>query len=248
MLNDISFEADAIHATLADGHRVQAKLVVAADGRASPARTKAGITARSWTYPQVALTALLAHAKPHRNISTEFHTRSGPCTLVPLRARGDKPHRSSLVWLMSAADADRRRALEPQRLECEIEDQVDSLLGKFELDGPCGFFPMSGMSVSRLFGHRIALIGEAAHVFPPLAAQGLNLSLRDIAALVEILEDARALDRDIGCAQTLKPYDGGAARRYFFAHQWSRRPQQIVAVRFFSGRFLARRRTRSPFR
>lgn len=207
MLNDIRFEADAIHASLADGQRVHAKLVVAADGRASLARTKAGIGARGWTYPQVALTALLAHAKPHRNISTEFHTRSGPCTLVPLRALGDKPHRSSLVWLMSAADAERRRALEPRRLEREIEDQVDSLWGKFELDGPCGFFPMAGMSVRRLVGHRIALIGEAAHVFPPLAAQGLNLSLRDSAALVEILEDAREAGQDIGSEPVLKGYE-----------------------------------------
>jgi len=211
MLNDVSFEADAVHATLADGLRVHAKLVVAADGRASPARTKAGITARSWTYPQVALTVLLAHTKPHRNISTEFHTRSGPCTLVPLRGLGDNPHRSSLVWLMFAADAERRRALEPRQLEREIEQQVNSLLGAFKLDSPCGFFPMAGMSVSRLCGHRIALIGEAAHVFPPLAAQGLNLSLRDSAALVEILEDARELGRDMGSLRVLTGYE--TARR-----------------------------------
>jgi 2-octaprenyl-6-methoxyphenol hydroxylase len=211
MLDDIRFEADAVHAVLKDGHRIEAKLVVAADGRGSPARTKAGIDARSWTYPQVALTALLSHAKPHRNVSTEFHTRSGPCTLVPLRPLVGRPHRSSLVWLMSAAEADRRRALGPTALALEIERQTDRLLGKIEIDGTCGFFPMAGMSVSQLFGHRIALVGEAAHVFPPLAAQGLNLSLRDSAALVETLEDARGLGRDIGCAQVLKGY--AAARR-----------------------------------
>jgi len=93
----------------------------------------------------------------------------------------------------------------------EIEDQVDSLLGKIEINGPGGFFPMAGMSANRLVGHRIALIGEAAHIFPPLAAQGLNLSLRDSAALAEVLEDARALGHDIGFVQTLKTY--ATARR-----------------------------------
>jgi len=206
MLSDISFDADAVRATLADGHRVEAKLVVAADGRGSLARTKAGISARSWTYPQVALTALLTHEKPHRHVSTEFHTRSGPCTLVPLRALEGRPNRSSLVWLMSAEDADRRRALGPAGLAREIERQVDSCVGKIDVEGTCGYFPMAGMSVTRLFRHRIALMGEAAHVFPPLAAQGLNLSLRDSAALVETLEDARELGQDIGSAQTLAAY------------------------------------------
>ncbi|MGH6869675.1 MAG: FAD-dependent monooxygenase, partial [Methylocella sp.] len=203
---DIDFGEEAVHATLADGQRVTAKLAAAADGRMSPARTKAGIGTSTWTYPQTAYTALLSHAKPHRNISTEFHTRSGPCTLVPLRPAAGKPNRSSLVWLMSAEAAERRRALSDSELAQEIEDQVDSYLGKIEIDGPGGFFPMAGMSANRLVGHRVALIGEAAHIFPPLAAQGLNLSLRDGAALAEVLEDARALDHDIGSARTLKTY------------------------------------------
>lgn len=211
MISDISFDAEAVSATLAKGRRVTAKLAAAADGRGSLARTKAGIGTRVWSYPQIAFTALLAHAKPHRNISTEFHTRSGPCTLVPLCLAENKPNRSSLVWLMSPETAERRRALSKPELAQEIEDQVDSLLGKIEIDGPGGFFPMAGMSANRLVGHRIALIGEAAHIFPPLAAQGLNLSLRDSAALAEVLEDARALGHDIGSVQMLKTY--AAARR-----------------------------------
>jgi 2-octaprenyl-6-methoxyphenol hydroxylase len=207
MIGDIHFDADAIHATLADGHRITAKLAAAADGRKSLLRTKAGIGTRSWTYPQIAFTSLLSHAKPHRNISTEFHTRSGPCTLVPLCAAPNRPNRSSLVWLMSAEEAQRRRELPQASLSQEIETQVDSLLGKIEVEGPGGFFPMAGMSANRLFGHRVVLIGEAAHIFPPLAAQGLNLSLRDSAALVEVLEDARALGQDIGSARTLKAYE-----------------------------------------
>jgi 2-octaprenyl-6-methoxyphenol hydroxylase len=206
MISDIRFEAESAHADLADGHRVTASLVVAADGRSSLARTKAAIGTRAWAYPQIAFTALLSHAKPHRNISTEFHTRSGPCTLVPLRATENRPNRSSLVWLMSAEMAERRRALSESELAGEIEDQVGSLLGRIEIEGPGGFFPMAGMSANRLFGHRVALVGEAAHIFPPLAAQGLNLSLRDSAALVEVLEDARELGRDIGAVATLANY------------------------------------------
>lgn len=206
-LEDIRFEANDVVATTAEGDTITAKLLVAADGRGSLARTKAAIGVRTWAYPQVAFTALLAHEKPHRNISSEFHTRFGPCTLVPLRPSPERPHRSSLVWLMPAAEAERRRALDDASLAREIERQVDRLLGGMEIDGSRGFFPMTGMSAHKLASHRIALVGEAAHVFPPLAAQGLNLSLRDSAALVEVLEDARDLGEDIGSVGTLHGYE-----------------------------------------
>jgi 2-octaprenyl-6-methoxyphenol hydroxylase len=205
-LTDIIAEADTQHAVLDNGTSVETKLIVAADGRKSLARSKARIAARSWTYPQIALTLLLAHAKPHQAISTEFHTRSGPCTLVPLPASKNDPHRSSLVWLMSKAEAERRQQLDDKALADEIERQVHGVLGPMRLDSPRGFFPMAGMRVSRLVGHRTALVGEAAHVFPPLAAQGLNLSLRDTAMLVDCLENARAAGRDIGTAQSLAAY------------------------------------------
>jgi 2-octaprenyl-6-methoxyphenol hydroxylase len=207
LISDIRFDDEAVSAMLSDGHKVTAGLAVAADGRNSLVRTKAGIGTQSWTYPQIAYTALLSHAKPHRNISTEFHTRSGPCTLVPLRPIGGKPHRASLVWLMSPEAAERRRALSATEMAREIESQVDSLLGPMKIDGPGGFFPMVGMSANRLTCHRLALVGETAHIIPPLAAQGLNLSLRDAAALAEILEDARVLGEDIGSAQALRSYE-----------------------------------------
>jgi 2-octaprenyl-6-methoxyphenol hydroxylase len=211
LLEDLHYGADKVDATTADGRRIAAKLVVAADGRASRARAEAGLAARSWTYPQVALTALLSHQRPHRNISTEFHTRSGPCTLVPLHPLEGAPHRSSLVWLMAPQQAERRRGLDDQEFAREVAGQVDHLLGPMATGGARGCFPMAGMSADKLAGHRIALIGEAAHVFPPLAAQGLNLSLRDCAALVEILEDARDRGEDIGSIRALGAY--GKARR-----------------------------------
>jgi 2-octaprenyl-6-methoxyphenol hydroxylase len=207
LLSDVTFQKDGVSAITQDGTQFESKLLIAADGRRSVGRRKAGIGARAWSYPQVALTAFLAHEYAHKQISTEFHTRSGPCTLVPLSAKGETPHRSSLVWLMSASDAKRRAALDNPALAKEIEHQVHSHLGSIQLDGQPGLFPMAGLRVSRLSGHRIALIGEAAHVFPPLAAQGLNLSLRDTANLVEILEDARGLGRDIGTSATLASYN-----------------------------------------
>jgi 2-octaprenyl-6-methoxyphenol hydroxylase len=207
LISEICFGGEAVCATLADGQKVTARLLAAADGRMSLARTKAAIGTQSWVYPQTAYTALLSHAKPHHNASTEFHTRTGPCTLVPLRPREGKPHRSSLVWLMCPEAAERRQVLSKTELAREIESQVDCLLGPMELDGADGFFPMTGMSACRLASDRIALVGEAAHIFPPLAAQGLNLSLRDAAALAEITEDARVLGEDFGAAQTLKAYE-----------------------------------------
>lgn len=205
-LVDMTWGPDAVRAVFESGAMIDAKLVVAADGRSSMARRKAKIAARSWAYPQTAMTALVAHEKPHRNRSVEFHTRSGPCTFVPLRGRPGAPSRSSLVWLMSHAEARRRRELPPAELAGELEMQVAGLFGGLELEEPYGFFPMTGMRVSRLTGPRLALLGEAAHVFPPLAAQGLNLTLRDIAVLVDCVEAAARRGEDAGAPAVLKRY------------------------------------------
>jgi 2-octaprenyl-6-methoxyphenol hydroxylase len=205
-LIDITEENARLRAHFASGRSIAARLIVGADGQRSTVRVKARIGARRWAYPQVALTVLTAHEKPHRNLSVEFHTRNGPCTLVPLPAHSEAPHRSSLVWLMSQAEAKRRLALPPEAFAAELQQQTESIFGRMRLDGPCGSFPMMGLRVSRLTGRRIALIGEAAHAFPPLAAQGLNLSLRDTAALVECVEAARTRGEDIGGPGALNAY------------------------------------------
>jgi len=184
---DYDFDADRAVATLADGRRIEAEFVVAADGRASKARASAGIDTREWTYPQVALTMLLSHDHPHDNISTEFHTRSGPFTLVPLPPSGNAQHRSSLVWLMSVADARRRLARPRADLEYELEDYAHDKFGSMRIDSDIGQFRMGGMQVSRHAVGRVALVGETCHVFPPIGAQGLNLSLRDVADLEDCL-------------------------------------------------------------
>jgi 2-octaprenyl-6-methoxyphenol hydroxylase len=177
---------------------VGARLVVGADGRKSRIRQAAGITARDWSYPQVALTAILGHRREHQDASTEFHTRSGPCTLVPMSGR-----RSSLVWLVEPQDADRLAGMDDAAFAHAVERQTHSILGALTLAGPRGRVPMGGLSVDRFAAARMALIGEAAHVFPPIGAQGLNLGLRDVAAL----RDAVAGADDPGAEAALSAYD-----------------------------------------
>lgn len=181
---------------------LQARIVVGADGRNSQVRAAAGIESRNWRYPQVALTAIFEHRRDHRDASTEFHTRQGPCTLVPLPGR-----RSSLVWLLDPQDAEAVAALDDAAFALRVEKQVQSLLGAMTVSGPRGKVPMGGLSVERFGAGRMALIGEAAHVFPPIGAQGLNLGLRDVAALRDALQGAADLGSDAAIAE----YD--AARR-----------------------------------
>jgi len=195
----------------ASGDWIEAKFIVAGEGRNSQARQVAGITVNTWTYPQTALTVLLAHEKPHHNISTEFHKRSGPFTFVPLRGREGAPHRSSLVWLVSPREALRLQALPPEMLAVEIEDEAHGLLGAVCLDGPLGAWPMGAMKTSRVTSLRMALIGESAHLFPPIGAQGLNLTLRDIANLVDCLEGVD-LDEPDKITRSLEGYESTRAR------------------------------------
>lgn len=182
------FETDQTEAllTLADGRTIRAGLVVAADGRNSRLRQVAGIATQTWSYPQSAVTAILAHDRDHRETSTEFHTRHGPFTLVPLPGR-----RSSLVWVTSKAEAERLSALDDAALALAIERQAQSHLGPMRIDGPRGLVPMTGLSVSRYWAPRLALVGEAAHVFPPIGAQGLNLGFRDVASLRDAVVDGQ---------------------------------------------------------
>jgi 2-octaprenyl-6-methoxyphenol hydroxylase len=200
------FAPERATVTLADGRVFAAALVVGADGRASPSRRAAGIAVRMRRYPQSALTVLIAHARPHDDFSTEFHTRQGPFTLVPLPAAPGAPNRSSLVWAMNEAEAKRRAALGDGALATEIERQARSLLGAMRIEGERGLFPLARQSVSRAVATRLALVGDAAHAFPPIGAQGLNLGLRDVKALIAA---SLAID-DVGADEALDRY---AAKR-----------------------------------
>jgi 2-octaprenyl-6-methoxyphenol hydroxylase len=205
------FTPERATVTLADGRVFAAALVVGADGRASPSRRAAGIAVRVRNYRQSALTVVLAHARPHDDFSTEFHTRQGPFTLVPLPAAPGAPHRSSLVWAMSEAEARRRAALDDEALAAEIERQARALLGAMRIEGERGLFPLARQGVGRLVATRLALVGDAAHAFPPIGAQGLNLGLRDVKALI-----AAATASDPGADAALDAYARARAADVLF--------------------------------
>ena len=208
-LGSFEFGSTTAAARLTDGTRLRAPILAAADGRRSPARTAAGLPIRTWRYPQAALTAILRHERRHNDVSTEFHTRQGPFTLVPLPGLPVAPHRSSLVWVMSPEDARRRSGLGPPELARSIERQSHMLLGGVTVEAPVGSFPISGMMSDRMAGRRIALVGEAAHAFPPIGAQGLNLGLRDVALLAQLLADAKPRAADLGSPDLLARYAHG---------------------------------------
>ena len=201
------FAGERAMARLEDGRHVACALVIGADGRASRARRAGGLTMRARRYPQSALTALLTHRLPHRDFSTEFHTRQGPFTLVPLPPSQTAPNRSSLVWVMSDGEARRREALDDAALASEIERQARSMLGAMRLEGRPGVFPMVRQVVPRITATRLALVGDAAHAFPPIGAQGLNLSLRDVEAIVACAVEARSGGHDIGSRGALESYE-----------------------------------------
>lgn len=178
--------SDTARLQLADGTEVRADLVIAADGRKSLMRETAGIRVDARTYPQTAIVLNFAHERPHGGVSTEFHTRTGPFTQVPLPG-----HRSSLVWVVTPEQAGEILRLPAETLNRRIEMQMQSMLGKVTVEGAAQAWPLSAMTARRFGTGRVALIGEAAHVFPPIGAQGLNLSLRDIEAALDLATRAR---------------------------------------------------------
>jgi 2-octaprenyl-6-methoxyphenol hydroxylase len=187
---------------LKTGATVSARLAIGADGRHSLCRAAAGIATEGWRYPQTALTFNLSHRRQHNDTSTEFHTESGPFTLVPLPGL-----RSSLVFVVDPEEAPRLAALPAADLAMEIERHSHSILGKIEVEPGRGIFPLE-VETARSFGaRRVALVGEAAHVLPPIGAQGLNLGLRDVATIGELVVAARRDGGDVGAAEVTSRYE-----------------------------------------
>jgi 2-octaprenyl-6-methoxyphenol hydroxylase len=195
-------ETYAVTVSLKSGESLSAPLVVGADGKNSLCRNAAGIAFDTREYKQVALTVCLKHSRPHRDSSTEFHTSSGPFTLVPLPG-----NRSSLVWVLDPHRANEIAELDDATLSAEIEHAAHSILGKIELEPGRGLFPLSAATARTFGANRIALVGEAAHVIPPIGAQGLNLGLRDAATIGELAAEAQRDGGDIGNAVLLAAYD-----------------------------------------
>lgn len=177
-------DAEAI-VRLTDGTRMAARMVVAADGRASPAREAAGISVTTTRYGQKALAFAVTHPIPHGNVSTEVHRSGGPFTLVPLPDRDGRPA-SAVVWMELGPEVARLAALPVTEFETEMTRRSTNLLGPLTLVTRRSVWPIISQIASRLDGPRTALMAEAAHVVPPIGAQGLNMSLRDLATLLDL--------------------------------------------------------------
>ncbi len=202
----LDIHENGVSVSLKDGGTLSARLAVGADGRRSLCRAAARIETDAHRYPQVALTFNLSHARAHRDTSTEFHTPGGPFTLVPLPGL-----RSSLVWVVEPREAERIAALDGAALGLEIERRAHSILGRIALEAGRGMFPLAIETARPFARDRVALVGEAAHLIPPIGAQGLNLGLRDAATLAELVAEARRDGEDVGAPALLARYD--AARR-----------------------------------
>jgi len=206
-----AFEAEGARVETLAGERLSAPLLVGADGRQSPTRRAAGIDERASDYAQVALTGVFSHRRPHEDTSIEFHKRGGPFTLVPMAPSEAFAHRSSLVWAMPAREAEAVVALGDSDWALRVEREAHAVFGAMRFDAGRGRFPLGRIVATRLCGARVALVGEAAHALPPIGAQGFNLSLRDAAALGEIVGAAHAKGEDIGSPETLAAYQAARA-------------------------------------
>jgi 2-octaprenyl-6-methoxyphenol hydroxylase len=185
-----------------NGASLSARLVVGADGRHSLCREAAGVEVSKRELGQAALTFNAGHSRPHLNISTEFHTANGPCVFVPLP--GD---RCSVVWVTGPKEAERLMALSDAELSEALEKQAHSILGRMTIEGGRHQFPLTIEQPRQFAGERVALAGEAAHVIPPIGAQGLNMGLRDAADIAEIAGKAVAEGRDPGARDVMRRYD-----------------------------------------
>lgn len=188
-------------AVLADGERLRARLIAAADGKDSPLRREAGIGAVEWRYPQTGIVTTVAHARPHAGIAVEHFLPAGPFAILPMTG-----NRSSIVWTEDSELAPRLLELPEAEFAAELKARFGGFLGEIEPVGPRWAYPLALMQAERYAARRMALVGEAAHVIHPIAGQGLNIGIRDIAALAELIVDARRLGLDIGEDAVLEQY------------------------------------------
>jgi 2-octaprenyl-6-methoxyphenol hydroxylase len=205
-LTDVTPRTREIIARLSDGRQVRAALLVAADGRDSFVREALGIGARRWSYGQKALVFTVAHEVPHEGVSTEIHRSGGPFTLVPLPDHDGLPH-SAVVWMETGPKAAALAALPEAEFAAALNTRACGVLGRLDLASPRLIWPIIAQAAGRLDGPRTALVAEAAHVIPPIGAQGLNMSLHDIATLLDLAIEARDAGADIGARELLARYN-----------------------------------------
>ncbi|MFC3714489.1 UbiH/UbiF/VisC/COQ6 family ubiquinone biosynthesis hydroxylase [Sphingoaurantiacus capsulatus] len=196
--------------TLHDGTILKAPLVIAADGRRSALREAAGIRASAWRYGQTAIVTMIEHEQSHGNVAFELFYPTGPFAILPMRATGDAAPgtRSAIVWSVENEDAPAMLALPERALAAEVAKRMGGFLGDVKLIAPASSYPLGFHHAERYTDTRLALIGDAAHGIHPIAGQGFNMGLRDVAALAEVLVDGARLGLDLGDAQLLARYEG----------------------------------------
>lgn len=201
-LKDYRMEGQQVIACTEAGITIRASLIIGTDGRGSVVRAVSGIDAKKHDYTQMAMTCLIEHTRPHNNTSTEHHRPGGPFTLVPMTG-----NQSSVVWVEKTKDAKKFLAMKRDEYQQAIQDRSHGLLGTITLKSSPESWPLMLLNTSKLTGERSALAAEAAHVLSPIGAQGLNLSLRDVATLAEVVTDAARLGEDIGSKLVLDRYE-----------------------------------------
>ncbi len=203
---DTERNADRARLTLKDGRHIEARLIASAEGRMGTMREDAGIGARSWSYNQIAIVVVARHEQPHRGVAQEKFLPGGPFAILPMTDGANGEHRSSIVWTEKADLAKRLLELDTGRFQAEFARRFGDHLGAVGTIGPRWWFPLGLVHADRYIEQRLVLVGDAAHGIHPIAGQGYNLGVRDIAALVEVLVDAKQLGLDIGGADTLQRY------------------------------------------
>ncbi|WP_420141187.1 UbiH/UbiF/VisC/COQ6 family ubiquinone biosynthesis hydroxylase [Sphingomonas sp.] len=203
----IAVERDAMSArvTIADGRRFAAPLLIAAEGRNSPTRAAAGISIARWSYDHSAIIATLGHERPHGEIAYEIFYPSGPFALLPM-PDDDVGHRSAIVWTVAAAHGPAMIGLPDRAFLAEAEKRMGGMLGALRSASPRSAYPLGFHHAARITDQRLALVGDAAHGIHPIAGQGLNLGLRDVATLAEVVIEGARLGMDLGDAQLLARY------------------------------------------
>jgi 2-octaprenyl-6-methoxyphenol hydroxylase len=191
----------AIDVRLADGETITASLLVGADGAKSKIREQAGIASHGWSYDQSAIVCTVAHERDHQGRAEEHFLPAGPFAILPL-----KGNRSSIVWTEETREAERIVALPDDEFHDELEQRFGLHLGDLNVVGPRRAFPLGLFTARSFIGERLALIGDAAHIIHPIAGQGLNMGLRDVAALAEAMADSARLGLDIGSPDVLERY------------------------------------------